>query len=100
VVLSGHAHIYQRFSRTVNGKDIAYITSGSGGFALSKMKATAGGAALKTPFTAPGSDHTLVKYIHAFGSLKVTASSKRIELTFDSPDISVGVSADTFVIDL
>jgi hypothetical protein len=31
VVLSGHAHLYQRFSRTVGKKTIPYIVSGSGG---------------------------------------------------------------------
>jgi predicted phosphodiesterase len=100
VVLSGHAHIYQRFSRSVNGKEITYITAGSGGFALSKMKVSANGPALKTPYTVKGSDHTLMKYIHAFGCLKVTARSKVLEITFDSPDKSVGISADSFTINL
>jgi hypothetical protein len=36
VVLSGHAHLYQRYSRTVAGKTIPYIVSGSGGFAATK----------------------------------------------------------------
>ena len=30
-VLSGHAHLYQRFSRSVNGQTIPYIVAGSGG---------------------------------------------------------------------
>ena len=30
-VLSGHAHIYQRFSRSVDGREIPYIVAGSGG---------------------------------------------------------------------
>jgi hypothetical protein len=30
-VLSGHAHIYQRFSRAVGGRQIPYIVAGSGG---------------------------------------------------------------------
>jgi hypothetical protein len=32
-ILSGHAHIYQRFSRAVNGKDLPYVVAGSGGHA-------------------------------------------------------------------
>jgi hypothetical protein len=32
VVLSGHAHLYQRFTRAVNGRQIPYIVAGSGGF--------------------------------------------------------------------
>jgi hypothetical protein len=31
MVLSGHAHLYQRLTRTVNGKAIPYVVSGSGG---------------------------------------------------------------------
>ena len=30
-ILSGHAHLYQRFSRSVNGRQIPYIVCGSGG---------------------------------------------------------------------
>jgi 3',5'-cyclic AMP phosphodiesterase CpdA len=30
-VLSGHAHLYQRFSRQVNGRTIPYLVAGSGG---------------------------------------------------------------------
>jgi kumamolisin len=33
LVLSGHAHLYQRFTRAVGGREIPYIVSGSGGFA-------------------------------------------------------------------
>jgi hypothetical protein len=30
-VLSGHAHLYQRFTRSINGRQIPYLVSGSGG---------------------------------------------------------------------
>ena len=32
-ILSGHAHVYQRFSRAVNGKAMPYVVAGSGGHA-------------------------------------------------------------------
>ena len=32
-VLSGHAHLYQRYTRRVDGRQIPYIVAGSGGFA-------------------------------------------------------------------
>jgi hypothetical protein len=32
LVLNGHVHDYQRFSRTFNGKQIRYIVSGNGGY--------------------------------------------------------------------
>lgn len=31
LVLSGHAHLYQRFTRTLNGRQIPYVVAGSGG---------------------------------------------------------------------
>jgi predicted phosphodiesterase len=31
IILSGHAHLYQRFSRSLGGRSIPYITAGSGG---------------------------------------------------------------------
>lgn len=35
-VLSGHAHLYQRFTRRVDGREIPYIVAGSGGFAATQ----------------------------------------------------------------
>ena len=35
IVLSGHAHSYQRFSRALFGKSLPYIVAGAGGFANS-----------------------------------------------------------------
>src|SRR5207302_2749781 len=32
MVLSGHVHDYQRFSRTIDGKQVPYIVSGNGGY--------------------------------------------------------------------
>jgi hypothetical protein len=57
-VLSGHAHLYQRFSRTVAGlgRQIPYVVSGSGGFAVTqpqtaspKAGTTIGNYTLVTP---------------------------------------------------
>jgi hypothetical protein len=42
-VLSGHAHLYQRFSRSVPGlgRAIPYVVSGSGGYAATAPQSTA-----------------------------------------------------------
>lgn len=32
MVLSGHVHDYQRFTRTVDGKNVLYVVSGNGGY--------------------------------------------------------------------
>ncbi|HEV2237546.1 MAG TPA: metallophosphoesterase [Ktedonobacterales bacterium] len=36
VVLSGHAHLYQRYARKIGGQTVAYVVSGSGGFAATR----------------------------------------------------------------
>ena len=35
-VLSGHAHLYQRFTRLVDGRQIPYVVAGSGGFSATR----------------------------------------------------------------
>jgi hypothetical protein len=45
-VLSGHAHLYQRYTRTVEGAEIPYIVAGSGGHNVTKPKPNAAEAKL------------------------------------------------------
>ena len=45
-VLSGHAHLYQRYTRTVEGDEIPYIVAGSGGHNVTKPKPNAAEAKL------------------------------------------------------
>jgi len=47
-ILSGHAHVYQRFSRTAGAKTIPYIVAGSGGHARTMPTGESGGEAPKT----------------------------------------------------
>jgi Calcineurin-like phosphoesterase len=50
MVLSGHVHNYQRFTRTIAGKQVPYIVTGAGGYHnLHRMAAPAKGK-LKLPF--------------------------------------------------
>ncbi|HEX3437377.1 MAG TPA: metallophosphoesterase [Pseudacidobacterium sp.] len=49
-VFSGHAHNYQRYSRTVNGMTIPYLVCGNGGHALGKMRTDTNGGAIRTPY--------------------------------------------------
>jgi 3',5'-cyclic AMP phosphodiesterase CpdA len=92
-VLSGHAHLYQRFTRRIGGREIPYVVSGSGGFA-----ATAPQQGLpKAPVTV--GDHTLEKDpIVAFGYLTVTVDPNFLTIEFKSPQ--KGVAGDSVVVDL
>ena len=71
-VLSGHAHLYQRFTRKVDGREIPYVVSGSGGFAATQPVA----GLPKAPLTI--GEYTLAKKpIVEFGYLTVTVDLSR-----------------------
>jgi hypothetical protein len=94
-VLSGHAHLYQRYTRAVDGRQIPYVVAGSGGFA-----ATAPKGALTPPVT--DGEYTLeTKPIVAFGYLLVTVDlsgpQRRLTISFRSRDRAAshdGVTVD------
>ena len=80
-VLSGHAHLYQRYTRKVEGREIPYVVAGSGGFAATPPK---------TSFPPTGitvGEYTLVKPpIVAFGYLlvEVDVGTQRLRIEFRS----------------
>ena len=78
-ILSGHAHLYQRYTRKVDGREIPYVVAGSGGFA-----ATAPRSGLpKAPITV--GEYTLVKNpIVEFGYLAVT-----VDFSAASPTLTI-----------
>ena len=70
-VLSGHAHLYQRFTRKVNGRQIPYVVSGSGGFAATPPRSK-----IATPYTF--GEYTLVNQpLAEFGYLTVTVDMSK-----------------------
>jgi len=76
-VLSGHAHLYQRFTREVNGRDVPYIVSGSGGYAATAPQEKA------PPAGTTVGDHTLVvDPIIQFGYLTLTTDAKTLTISF------------------
>ena len=92
-VLSGHAHLYQRFTRRVNGQEIPYIVSGSGGFAATAPRPGV------PPAPVTVGDATLVKNpIVAFGYLTVTTDAKTLAVTFRSTNPKI--APDSVTVDL
>jgi len=80
LVLSGHAHLYQRFShQTVSGQQIPYIVAGSGGFA-----ATAPIAKPPPVGTTVGEDTLVVEPIVEFGFLTITTDAKTLSVEFQT----------------
>jgi hypothetical protein len=102
-VFSGHAHNYQRFTRTVNGLSIPYIVAGCGGYApLEKMNGT-----YRTPYPID-STLTLESYDGTdYGYLRVivTATTLTVEFhpqsdggTTKTPDDTVTVTLATHTV--
>jgi hypothetical protein len=83
LVLSGHVHNYQRFSRQIGNREIPYIVAGAGGYAnaaaaMHRMQ-TNGGSQIQVPFQTTHSDLKLIKYNQTdSGFLKVTVTAKQL----------------------
>ena len=86
-VLSGHAHLYQRFTRHVGNQAIPYVVAGSGGF---NAKSDPQGHIPSAPYTV--GDVTLeIDPVAEYGYLTVTvdmtAAAKTLTITFHSPKL-------------
>ncbi|HXA81400.1 MAG TPA: metallophosphoesterase [Opitutaceae bacterium] len=98
MVLSGHAHLYQRFTQRVNNsrQQIPYLVSGSGGFAASPPQENVGPA----PITV-GNDTMEIDPIIKFGYLTITCDGSTLTATFNSPAGNGTVAAlDTVSVNL
>jgi 3',5'-cyclic AMP phosphodiesterase CpdA len=106
--LSGHAHLYERYTRTVHGKQIPYLVAGMGGYYnLPGLKpGNRRPPAPKTPQSgkdASGNPLTLEVYNDdTFGFLRLTVSPTSIAGTFVTVDQGSGKTGvgDSFTVDL
>jgi hypothetical protein len=96
LVLSGHAHLYQRFTRTVDGgRQTPYLVAGSGGFAATAPQ----GKLPSAPVTA--GDHVLeINPIIDFGYLTVETDGKTLTATFKTADAKGLAQRDSVSVDL
>jgi Calcineurin-like phosphoesterase len=92
-VLSGHAHLYQRFTRKVEGREIPYVVAGAGGFSETAPRT-------KVPKGTTEGEYTLaVDPIIHFGYLTVTVEkAKRLTIAYRPSDQKV--AGDSVVVDL
>jgi hypothetical protein len=94
IILSGHAHLYQRFTRTMSsGQEVPYIVSGSGGFSATMPKNISSGTTV--------GDHTLVVApIVDFGYLTVETDARTISVTFKTANQRGVETRDSVVVNL
>lgn len=87
-VLSGHAHNYQRFTRTIGKRQIPYVVCGNGGHPpLQKISVD---ATLRTPISMPGFEQperedsvSLDNYdFKSFGYLRVIVDAEQLRIEF------------------
>jgi hypothetical protein len=104
--LSGHSHLYERYTRTINGKQIAYIVAGMGGYYdLAGLKRSAPPA---PPTPASGTDavgNPLTMNVFKstnFGFLRLTVSPASItgEFVTVDPTSRKIENGDSFTVDL
>jgi 3',5'-cyclic AMP phosphodiesterase CpdA len=75
MVLTGHVHNYQRFTRTYEGREIPYLVVGAGGYWHLHRVAKHEGQELPQPWKVPDRDLTLERYsIDRHGFLTLTAT--------------------------
>ena len=103
--LSGHAHNYQRFTRTrSDGSQIPYVICGNGGHALARLSKGAHGTALRTPQLIQkghGKTDQLVFENYDdqdYGYLRVVANSLQLRIEYHpASDGSQAKTPDDFV---
>jgi hypothetical protein len=99
MVLSGHAHLYQRFTQRVNNntQQLPYVICGCGGFAVSPPQTNVGPA----PITV-GNDTMEIDPIMKFGYLTITCDGSTLTSAFYSPSGGGGAVAvlDTVSVNL
>jgi hypothetical protein len=104
--LSGHAHLYERYTRTVNGKKIPYLVAGMGGYYNLPGLKPPKNRPTPPSFPASGTDASgnplrlEVYNDNTFGFLRITISPAAISGEFVTVDPATGKtgSGDSFTV--
>jgi hypothetical protein len=108
-VFAGHVHNYQRFTRSLNGRDVPYIVAGAGGYWNLHYMQKLQGQPIQTPYPmpAPDTDVTLESYLdnrHGYMRMEVTAQTLKGEYYSvprpQEPWGNPAVLVDSFTLDL
>ena len=108
-ILSGHAHTYQRFTRTKDGRETPFVVAGNGGHGIVRLTHK-GNPTLRTPMKQPslsdGSDDVVFENYddQDFGYLRILVNTKQLRIEYHpapdgenakTPDDSVTVDLAT-----
>jgi len=108
-VLSGHAHVYQRFTRLVpfgaKTMEVPYVVAGNGGHGpIQPVKPSFERTPVKTPVqgvSADGSsDHSLRQYFNGFGHLMITVTSRVLTINLIGTHTQTHQPVDSVTVDL
>jgi hypothetical protein len=111
LVLSGHAHNYQRFTRTVNDRDgkpveIPFVVAGNGGHAITSLKPNQDGTPVQTPLRgAPSASggsggQSLRQYFNGYGHLLVTVTRSILTVDLIGTHTNSSAPVDSVTVDL
>ncbi|MDA4121792.1 MAG: metallophosphoesterase [Thaumarchaeota archaeon] len=108
IVLSGHVHNYQRYTRQVAGRDIPYIVAGTGGyFNLYSLQTNPDGSQLEVPLQTATEGVTLENYwVQSHGYMEMTFQKGMVTGQFyavaesSQPNPGQSTRIDTFSVDL
>jgi len=94
-VLSGHAHLYQRFTRVIQGKETPYVVAGSGGYAATPPLGGLPNAPVKV-----GNYTLVINPIVEFGYLSITCDAKTLTIMFKTAVQKQVMQRDSVTVDL
>lgn len=107
VVLSGHAHNYQRFTRPLGSRQIPFYVAGNGGHGLAKLNIN---STLRTPIPMPSfaqpernDSVTLNSYdFKSYGYLRIVVNAKLLHIEYHPASDSTDTKTpdDSVTIDL
>jgi len=107
-IFSGHAHVYQRMTRTVQvegkNRDIPHLVCGAGGYNINPQQEV-DKADMKVLDTKDPKFH-LHQFLAHYGYMKLTVTPQNgsvngtLRMEFLSPNVNAGGAADTSVLDL
>lgn len=97
IVLSGHAHLYQRFTRTTpTGQQTPYVVCGAGGYAVTAPESHVSSTGGPDDVDAKLEVGPILK----FGYLTIETDAKTLSLKFIVAEGQATTAADTLTIDL